>query len=136
MLRCYQDGDLERIKLQPEQELERSSEWEKLKNDKTLVFCDKDKVLALVYPMEDEGKITLFALVSRDSGYKAVHIVKTMRSWIIEQFTRNEIYRIDMTTQANFDQANRLAELLGFTYEGTLHSYFRGIDFNIWGIWK
>ena len=136
MFRYYQNGDLEKIKLQPEQDLERSPEWEKFKSEKTLVFCDKEKVLTLIYPWEDEGKITLIALVGADCGYKSCHIVRTMKSWIKEQLQRPEISRIDLTTQSSFEQANRLAKLLGFTYEGTLHKYFKGIDFNIWGVWK
>lgn len=136
MLRAHQNGDLEKIKLQPEQELEKSEAWKNFENSKTLVFSDNDKVLALFLPIEEHGTISLFALIGKDCGYKSVSMFKEMRSWIDKQLQRPDINRIDFTTQSNFEQANRLANLLGFTCEGTLHKVFKGIDFNVWGKFK
>lgn len=136
MLRKYEAGDLEKIRLQPTQEVERNESWRAFASINSLVFADGDNVLAIIYPHEEYGTITLYSLVGKDSGYKSVSIVKTMIKWIKEQFSRSDVNRICMTTQADFDNANRLARMLGFSFEGTMHSFFKGIDFNIWGIWK
>lgn len=136
MLRRYEKGDIEKIKLQPEQERERNSNWKLFANEKTLVFADGDRVLAIIYPHEEYGRITLYALVGRDSGYKSVSIVRKMKAWIKEQLQRSDINRVEMNCQTMFVDANRLARILGFKLEGTLHKFFCGMNFNIWGIYK
>lgn len=136
MMRCYEKGDIEKLNLQPEQELERNESWTAFASIESLVFADGDKVLAIIRPQEENGKIAIYALVGRDCGYKSVSIVRTMKTWIKNQMKRPDINRVEMTTQSQFYQANRLAVMLGFVYEGTLHSFFNGIDFNVWGIWK
>lgn len=136
MMRCYKKGDIDRIKLQPEQEVERNEDWRLFENINTITFADGDEVLAIVYPHEQYGNITIYALISSNCGYKAVSMVKEFKRWIKEQIKRDDVCRICFTTQSRFEQANRLALLLGFEYEGYLHRWFKGIDFNMWGIWK
>lgn len=136
MLRCYQNGDLEKVKLQPEQELERNPFWENFKSPNTLVFADGEVVLGLFYPLEQYGTITVMSLIGSNCGYKSVSMVKEFKKWLKKTLQRKDINRIEITTQATFAQATQLARLLGFTYEGTIHKMFNGMDFNIWGIWK
>lgn len=136
MIRCYKKGDFEKLNLQPEQELERNETWKAFACEKSLVFADGDRVLAIIRPQEENGRLAIYALVGRDCGYKSVSMVKTIKTWIKNQIKRPDIERVEITTQSQFDQANRLAEMLGFVYEGTLHKFYNGIDFNIWGIWK
>lgn len=134
MLRHYKDGDLEKIKLQKEQRHEDVSNWGLFNSPDTLVFEDKERVLALVLPVfEDGGRVLLTALIARDCGNKAVVMFKKMKRIIDDWLKNKEVLRVEMTTQSDFKQANRLAFLLGFRCEGKMEKYFNGIDFNIWG---
>jgi RimJ/RimL family protein N-acetyltransferase len=56
-----------------------------------------------------------------------------MKKLIDDWLCCKDVERVEMITQTDFVQANRLAELLGFKKEGTLKKYYNGIDFNIWG---
>jgi hypothetical protein len=40
--------------------------------------------------------------------------------------------RIETTTACNFQQATRWAQMLGFSFEGTMRAYHNGIDADLW----
>ena len=69
-----------------------------------------------------------FDLALEDCGYKAVSIFKTLKP-IIDDLAKNNL-RLECVTQKDFEPANRLAKMLGFSYEGTMKKYYNGIDFN------
>ncbi len=134
MIRHYKEGDLSKINLQDEQLKEGQSEWYMFKHPDTIVFEDGDKVLAIIRPCyEAGGRLFLGALISKDCGYKSISMFKKIKSIIDDWLYFGDVQRIEFTTQSNFKQANRLAELLGFQKEGTLRRYYNGMDFNIWG---
>lgn len=132
-MRHYQDGDIKKIKLQDEQLKEKSDDWAKFNHPDTIVFEDGEKVLVIVRPIFNKGRICLVALIGKDSGYKSIHIFKAMKKLIDDWLFFGDAERVEFTTQKDFKQANRLAILLGFEKEGTLKKYYNGIDFNIWG---
>lgn len=133
MIRYYQKGDIDKIKIQQEQKRE-SLEEEYFDNEDTFVFVDKDTVLAIVRPYyEIGGRIYLSALISADCGYKGFSMVKEMRKIVDDWLNDDDNMRIEFITQADWKQANRLAKILGFSCEGRMRKYYNGIDFNIWG---
>lgn len=134
MIRHFENNDLEKINLQEEQKKECPELWYMYDNEDTIVFEDEGKVLAIIRPMyEQGGRMWLSALISKDCGYKAISIFKRMKRFIDEWLFYGEVNRVEITTQKDFKQANRLAELLGFQKEGVLRKYYNGMDFNIWG---
>lgn len=134
MIRHFQKGDLEKIKLQSEQKNEDSQQWHLFDDEDTIVFADGDKVLAIVRPFFESGqRVWLSALIGVDCGYKAVAMFKQMKRIIDGFLQEGEAQRVEMVTQADFAVANRLAGMLGFECEGTMKKYFNGIDFNLWG---
>lgn len=134
MLRKFKKGDLAKIKLQKEQMHEDTHNWNLFDNKDTLVFDDKERVLAIVLPVfEDGNKVSLYSLIGADCKDKAILMFKKMKRIIDDWLEYDGIERVEMTTQADFRQANRLAKLLGFECEGTMKKYFNGMDFNMWG---
>lgn len=134
MIRHFDIKDLEKINVQDEQKCEDSEHWYMFDDNDTIVFEDGDRVLAIVRPLfQSGGKVHLVALVGKDCGYKAVPMFRKIRKLIDEWLSCKDINRVEMTTQLGFEQADRLAELLGFKKEGILRKYYNGIDFNIWG---
>lgn len=134
MIRHFQQGDLEKIKVQPEQKAEDREHWHLFDDEDTIVFADGERVLAIVRPFfENGGRVWLAALIGADCRDKAVAMFREMKAVIDGFFINGEAQRVEMTTQAGFTQANRLARMLGFECEGTMKKYFNGIDFNLWG---
>lgn len=132
-MRQYLEGDISKINVQEEQLLENKDQWWRFNHRDTMVFNDNEKVLAIVRPLYLKNKkICLTAIVSKDSGYKAISIVREMKNIIDEWLYFGEAKSVEFTTQKDFKQANRLAELLGFKKVGVLKKYCNGIDFNIW----
>jgi hypothetical protein len=133
-MRHYKDGDLKKIKLQKEQMHEDCGSWELFNDEDTIVFEDDERVLAIVRPFfERGGRVWLSALIGVDCKDKAIPVFKKMKKLIDDWLYCKDVERVEMITQTDFVQANRLAELLGFKKEGTLKKYYNGIDFNIWG---
>lgn len=134
MIRHFKKGDLEKIKLQKEQTYEDKENWGLFEDFDTIVFEDKERVLAIVRPFfEKGGRLWLSALIGADCKDKAIPMFKAMKKLIDEWLWFGDVQRVEMVTQKDFKQANRLALLLGFQKEGVLRKYYNGIDFNIWG---
>lgn len=133
-MRHYEEGDLNKIKLQKEQSHEDKANWYMFNHEDTIVFEDGERVLAIVRPIyEAGGRMWLTALIGADCKDKAIPMFKKMRKLIDEWLYYGEVERVEMITQKDFKQANRLAQMLGFQKEGTLRKYYNGMDFNIWG---
>jgi RimJ/RimL family protein N-acetyltransferase len=52
---------------------------------------------------------------------------------LVEELNKGDTLRVEFVTQVGFPQAEHLARLLGFEYEGTMRKYYNGIDFKMWG---
>lgn len=134
MIRHFEKGDCDRIKLQPEQKHEDTNNWYLFDDEDTIVFEYDNRVLAIVRPFfEDGGRVWLSALISADCRDKGFSMFKQMRKIIDDFLNDGETQRVEMITQDNFPAAKRLAKMLGFTCEGTMKKYYNGLDFNIWG---
>lgn len=131
MIRHYQKGDCERLLKQPHQSQEGDRDF-MFDHEDTIVIEEDDKVLLIFRPVfELGGRCTLVSYISQECGYKAVKLFKIMKP-IIDNIA-NDCLRVECLTQTDFEPANRLVQMLGFSFEGTMRKYYNGIDFNIWG---
>jgi hypothetical protein len=131
MIRHFKKGDCERLLKQPHQEHKENKDY-MFDSEDTIVYEDEGKVLVILRPyFELGGRCILVSYISQDCGYKAVSIFKTLKP-IIDDLAKNNL-RLECVTQKDFEPANRLAKMLGFSYEGTMKKYYNGIDFNMWG---
>lgn len=131
MIRHYKSGDCERLLKQPHQVHKDNRDF-MFDHEDTVVFEDNGKVLLILRPVfELGGRCTLVSYISQDCGHKAVSMFKTIKPLI--DTIANECLRLECVTQADFEPANRLAKMLGFSFEGTMKKYYDGIDFNMWG---
>lgn len=132
--RGFIKGDVERVSLQNEQ-LKETGDWSFYDHPDTIVFEDKEKVIALVRPERIVGRrIYVASLISKDIGISMYGFVKLLKRMLVEELNKGQTLRIEFTTQVGFPQAEHLAKLLGFEYEGTMKKYYNGIDFKLWGI--
>lgn len=133
IVRGFIDGDVQRIALQNEQ-VKEAGDWSFYDCDETLVFVDGDEVLALVCPIRLEGeRIYVASLISQNIGRRMYGFVKILKQMLEEEFRKGFTQRVEFVTQVGFEQAEHLAQILGFEYEGTMRKYFKGLDFKLWG---
>lgn len=133
IVRGFKKGDVQRMSLQNEQ-LKENGDWSFYDSPNTMVFTEDGEVLALVYPERLPGRrVYIASLISRDMGRKMYSFVKILKQMLVEELSKGQTLRVEFTTQAGFPQADHLAKILGFEYEGTMKKYYNGIDFKLWG---
>lgn len=133
IIRKFKDGDIQRIALQNEQAKEKG-DWSFYKSPNTMVFVEDGEVYALIYPERIVGRrIFVASLISKHIGKKMFCFVKMLKRMLVEELNKGNTLRVEFVTQVGFPQAEHLARLLGFEYEGTMKKYYNGIDFKMWG---
>lgn len=130
MIRRFKEGDLEKINRQDEQLLE--GYGEELNNPNTVVFEDKGKVLAIVCPIFYGEGCMLCALIAKDCGYKSIRLIREAKALINMLLFDCEF--VEISTQVGWQNAERLARILGFEPDRLEKNFYNGIDFNIWRI--
>lgn len=133
IVRGYKKGDVQRLSLQNEQ-IKELGDWSFYDSKYTYVFEEDGEILALIRPEQlPGGRIFVASLISKNIGRKMFGFVKKLKQMLVEEQTIRQTLRIEFVTQVGFPQAEHLAELLGFEYEGTMKKYYNGIDFKLWG---
>jgi RimJ/RimL family protein N-acetyltransferase len=69
------------------------------------------------------------------SGYLSWYmtLAKTARELVDIIFEGKEIHRLQMTIEPEFERGDRWARFLGFSYEGLMKSYIKGVDVKLYG---
>lgn len=130
MFRKFETEDLQKITLQTEQKME----FDTINvADNALTFEHNGLVRAVVwYALIDDKRAAVFALISADIGLGLVGLVRQLKVMIEEQSKILNLNRVEMCTLKGFAQADRLAKMLGFEYEGCMRKVFKGLDYNIY----
>lgn len=133
MIRQYKDGDLEKILIQEEQRNELGENISGYIHKDTLVFEDNETVYAIVRPIyENGGRLYICSLIGCNCRKKSIIIYKAFKK-IFDEWLNNGINRLEITTKCDFENANRLAKMLGFECEGRMKKFYNGTDYFLWG---
>lgn len=135
-IRKFEQSDLDKIVEQEKQKQEGDNN-EYFIDDNTVTFYDGDMICAIVRPWyEDGGSIHLSAMIGANVKRKMVPLYKVGKRWIKSLLVEDGIYRIQMHTQSDFEQANRFALQLGFQFEGKMRKFYFGKDYNLFSMVK
>lgn len=128
IVRDYIVGDIADIKFQKQQEHEIPYINIIRDNAKTLI-CDGEIMAIIWFERVSEGRFFLYSVISANAGKHMVSLVKTLKRIIDEESEKQNATRLEFTVDEGFEQGVRLAKMLGFVYEGTLHKLFNGLNF-------
>lgn len=129
-LRDFQPSDLEMMKLQKEQIDERKQSASFLEADMALSIVDGSDVVCCIGIKEYDGKQCVAAFISEYAGRKLIELVRIFYK-LKELILRDEAY---FFVKKDFENANRLATLLGFKKEKNLFIDNEGKKYYIYKI--
>ena len=130
MIRKYEKKDWRYMEVQIEQAHELRPELEKM--DNVYSFWDGDVLVGIFWWLKAyEGRFEIYSYISAAAGRHLLAFVREMRQFIVDKAKEEKAVRIEMSVMAGFEPGDRLAQLLGFEYEGTLRKVFKGMDYKL-----
>ena len=133
MIRKYISGDVFKIKVQKEQEDEVYQAHLGFEKIEAFTLLDNDEILAVFgFRIIDNNDAECFALISSDIGRKLGEMIRFLVKKIPFLMHERGVLRSFMTVKSNFNQAHRMAILLGFKAVEKLPSFFNGNDYEIY----
>ena len=130
MIKKYEKKDWRFMQVQDEQMHEFRPELEKM--DNVFSFWDGDVLVAIFWWLKAyEGRFEIYSYISEAAGRHLLAFVREMRKFIVDKAKEEKAVRIEMNVMAGFEPGERLAQLLGFEYEGTLRKVFKGLDYKL-----
>ena len=130
MIRRYKIGDALRIDVQHEQIDEARDS--KLFFDKIIAYTlvdDNGDVLAVMGYKVIKDRAECFALLGKNIGNKMIELVRFIQKKIVQEAIKWEVCKIFITVKEGFDNAKRMADILGFKRVAKLPSFFNGCDY-------
>ena len=130
MIRKYKRGDALRIDVQKEQ-ADEAKECRAFFDEIeafTLVD-DKGKILAVMGYRIIKDRAECFALLGKTIKIKMIELVRFIKCKIKIESIKKKISKIFITVKVDFDNAKRMAEMLGFRQVARLPLFFNGKDY-------
>ena len=130
MIRKYERGDVLKVDVQLEQ-LDEAEECGGFFEEITAysLVDDKGDVLAVMGYRIIRTGAECFALLGENVGSKMIELIRFIKCKIKVEATKNKVDRIFITVKDGFDNAKRMAEILGFVKVADLPLFFNGNDY-------
>lgn len=130
IIRGFSKDDLLRIKVQPEQQHEMN--FAGLPSQSSFTFEQDGKVLGVFgFAEMYRGRGAVFAFVSAEAGRYMTAVVRALKRIIDSGMPYYGFERLEMSVLDGFFQGERMAEMLGFEYEGMMRKYFKGRNYKL-----
>ena len=126
----YKTGDLDCVKIQPEQEAEKVNENGLLRvNAKSIK--KNGKVLCVFWITDlGGGRSMVSSLISQDCGRFMYGMKLAFNKYIAENYPN--VVRFESTVKTDFDNAHRMIKLLGFIREGTMRKFYNNENYDLY----
>lgn len=130
MIKKFAQVDWNKMRLQPEQCGEELVDLTVEANAYS-VWAGDDLLAFVWWRQIWNGRFEVYSYINQTAGKHMISLVRQLRRFIEQKAAEAKAVRVEITVLAGFAPGERLAEMLGFDYEGTMRKVYRGADYKL-----